>query len=56
MEMLTNGGGLSKDQNAQKFICFGVDGVNVFQGTKKMVLQNKFMTTMLLILLYGLSH
>jgi hypothetical protein len=34
METLTIGGGLSKDQIAQKFICFGVDGVNVFQGTK----------------------
>jgi hypothetical protein len=34
MEALTIGGGLPKYQIAQKLICFGVDGVNVFQGTK----------------------
>ncbi len=28
------GGGLPQDQIAKKFICFGVDGANVFQGTK----------------------
>jgi hypothetical protein len=33
MEMLTIGGG-SRDQIAQKLICFGANGVNVFQGTK----------------------
>jgi hypothetical protein len=27
------GGGVPRDQIAQKLICFGVDGVNVFQGT-----------------------
>jgi hypothetical protein len=34
MEALTIGGGLLRDQIAQKFICFGADGVNVFQSTK----------------------
>ncbi len=34
MEALIIGGGLPRDQIAQKLICFGVDGVNVFQGTK----------------------
>ncbi len=50
MEALTIGGGLQKYQIAQKLICFGVDGVNVFKGTK-MVLQNKVMTLMPLIIL-----
>ncbi len=50
MEALTIGGGLLKYQIAQKLICFGVDGVNVFKGTK-MVLQNKVMTLMPLIIL-----
>jgi hypothetical protein len=31
---LTIGGGSPKDQIVQKVICFKVDGVNVFQGTK----------------------
>jgi len=30
MEVLTIGGGLPRNQIAQKFICFGADGVNVF--------------------------
>jgi hypothetical protein len=34
MEALMIGGGVSKDQIAQKLICFGADGVNVCQGTK----------------------
>jgi hypothetical protein len=34
MEALTIGGGLQKYQVAQKFIYFGVDGVNIFKGTK----------------------
>ncbi len=34
MEMLTIGGGFIKNQITQKFICFGANGVNVFQGTK----------------------
>jgi hypothetical protein len=34
MEALMIDEGLPLNQTAQKFICFGVDGVNVFQGTK----------------------
>jgi hypothetical protein len=34
MEALTIGGGLLGNQIAQKLICFGAYGVNVFQGTK----------------------
>ncbi len=34
MEVVMIGGGLPQDQIAKKFICFGVDGANVFQGTK----------------------
>jgi len=34
MEALTIGGGLPRNQIAQKLICFGAYGVNVFQGTK----------------------
>jgi hypothetical protein len=34
MEVLTIGGGLPRNQIAQKFICFGAYGANVFQGTK----------------------
>jgi len=34
MEALIIGRGFPRDQIAQKLICFGVDGVNVFQGTK----------------------
>jgi hypothetical protein len=34
MEALMIGGGVPKDQIAQKLIYFGVDGVNVCQGTK----------------------
>jgi hypothetical protein len=34
MEMLTIGGGLSRNQIVQKLICFGANGVNVFQGIK----------------------
>ncbi len=30
METLTIGGGLPKNHNAQKLICFGANGVNVF--------------------------
>jgi hypothetical protein len=33
MEALMIGGGVSRDQIAYKLICFGVDGVNVFQDT-----------------------
>jgi hypothetical protein len=34
MDALMIGGGVPKDQIAQKLICFGANGVNVFQGTK----------------------
>jgi hypothetical protein len=34
MEVLTIAKGLPRDQIAQKPICFGADGVTVFQGTK----------------------
>jgi hypothetical protein len=34
VEAFKIGGGLPRYQIAQKFICFGVDGVNVFNGTK----------------------
>jgi hypothetical protein len=34
METFTIGGGLPRYQIAQKLICFGVDGVNVFSNTK----------------------
>jgi hypothetical protein len=34
MEALMIGGGLPQNQIAQKLICFEVDGVNVFQGTR----------------------
>ncbi len=34
MEALMIGGGLPQNQIAQKLTCFGVDGVNVFQGEK----------------------
>jgi hypothetical protein len=55
MEMLTIGGGLSKDQIAQKLICFGQMVLMSFKA-QKMVLQNKFMTPILFILLYGPPH
>jgi hypothetical protein len=34
MEVAMIGGGLPQEQIANMFICFGVDGANVFQGTK----------------------
>jgi hypothetical protein len=34
MEAFTISGGVLRDQIAQKLICFEVDDVNVFQGTK----------------------
>ncbi len=34
MEALMIGGGLPRNQIVQKLICFEVDGVNVFQGTR----------------------
>ncbi len=34
MKVLMIGGDLWKNQIAHKFTCFGVDGVNVFQGSK----------------------
>jgi hypothetical protein len=34
MDALMIGGGVPKDQIAQKLIYFGANGVNVFQGTK----------------------
>jgi hypothetical protein len=34
MEILMIGGGFPRNQIAQKFICFGANGVNVFQGTR----------------------
>jgi hypothetical protein len=34
MEALMIGGGLPRNQIAQKLICFGVDSVNVFQGIR----------------------
>jgi hypothetical protein len=34
MEALIIGGGVPRNQIAQKLICFGANGVNVFQGTK----------------------
>jgi len=34
MDVLTISEGLPRDQIAQKFICFGVDGVNVFWSIK----------------------
>jgi len=34
MKALMIGGGVLRDQIAHKLICFGVDGVNVFQGTQ----------------------
>jgi len=37
MEMVMIGGGLPQAKIAKKFIYFGVDGANVFQGTKTSV-------------------
>jgi hypothetical protein len=34
MKALHNGGGLSLTFVSQKFLCFGANGVNAFQGTK----------------------
>jgi hypothetical protein len=34
MDPLMINGGVPRDQIAQKLICFGANGVNVFQGTK----------------------
>jgi hypothetical protein len=34
MEAMMIGGGLARDHIANKVVSFGVDGVNVFQGTK----------------------
>ncbi len=39
MEVVMIGGGLPQDQIAKKLICFGVDGANVFQGTKTSVIR-----------------
>jgi hypothetical protein len=39
MEVVMIGGGLPQDQIAKKLICFGVDGANVFQGTKISVIR-----------------
>jgi hypothetical protein len=36
---LHNGGGLSLTFITQKFLCFGANGVNVFQGTKISVIK-----------------
>jgi len=58
MEALTIGRGLPRNHIAQKLLCFGRNGVNIFQGTKN-GLQNIFMTPMPLILLgplYGPLH
>jgi hypothetical protein len=43
------GGGVVRDKIAKKLICFGVNGVNVFQGAR-VVLQNKSMRIMLFVL------
>jgi hypothetical protein len=37
MEAFMIGGGVARDQIAQKLICFGANGVNVFQSTKSNV-------------------
>ncbi len=55
MEMLTIGGRLLRNQIAQKLICFGQMVLMSFK-LQKMVLQNRFMTPIPLILLYGPSH
>jgi hypothetical protein len=39
MEALMIGGGLPRDQIAQKLICFGANGVNVFHGTNNGVIK-----------------
>jgi len=39
MEALMIGGGVPKDQIAQKLIYFRIDGLNVFQGTKSGVIK-----------------
>jgi hypothetical protein len=41
MEALMIRGGMLKDQIAQKLICFGADGVDVFQSTKSGVIKIK---------------
>jgi hypothetical protein len=41
MEVLIIGGGLKKYLIVQKFIFFGANGVNVFQGTKSGVNKKK---------------
>jgi hypothetical protein len=40
MEALQKAKGLSLESIAQKFICFGADGVSIFQGTKIGVLEH----------------
>jgi hypothetical protein len=37
MNSMMKGGGLSKEKLFKKLLCFGVDGVNVFQGSKTRV-------------------
>jgi len=37
MVTLLKGGGLMKENLSKKFLCFGIDGVNVFQGGKTRV-------------------
>jgi hypothetical protein len=39
MDVLMISGGVPRDQTAQKLICFGANGVNVFQGTKSDVIK-----------------
>jgi hypothetical protein len=39
MQVLMISGGVQRNQIAQKLICFGANGVNVFQGTKSGVTQ-----------------
>jgi len=34
MAALLRGGGLTKKDSSKKLLCFGIDGVNVFQGGK----------------------
>jgi hypothetical protein len=37
MNSMMKGGGLSKEKLFKKLLCFGVDGVNVFQGNRTRV-------------------
>ncbi len=46
MKVLMINGGVVRDHIAKNLICFGVDGVNVFQGAR-VVLQNKSRRIML---------